>query len=286
MCECTDTGQVRDDSHTLDPDEVYRLASPGCPPDFLDLALECCAAEPSSQPKMPEVLNRLRIIELEILSGVNETEAEHVGSIRLVKHGEGRGMPNFQPPGHEDDEDAVGRMEEEAMAALSRIQIDGTGASGMSDMTEGSDLVTYRTARWVEHSSDFTNSSESSCKSPFVFALHLTLSWCAEIPVGHTNRLLREHTPLSQMFDSPLTGPSSQNSDWPQVTVQNASIMHSAQPPNVNSTNASILTIRPPAPTESGQGADGVKKPNIFAGTGKDAPAADASEAGEAVGQL
>lgn len=79
---------------------------------------------------MPEVLNRLRIIELDILSGVNELEAEHVGSVRLVKpSGEGRGMPDFEPPRHEEDEDAVGRMEEEAMAALSNMRIDGTGAS-------------------------------------------------------------------------------------------------------------------------------------------------------------
>lgn len=114
---------------------------------------------------MTEVLNRLRIIEIEILSGANDTEAEHVGSVRLVKQGEGRGMPDFEPPRYDDDEDAVGRMEGEAMAALSRMRIDGTGASEMSDMTEGSDIVQYRTARWAEHSSDFTDSSESSCES-------------------------------------------------------------------------------------------------------------------------
>lgn len=92
--------------------------------------------------------------------------------------------------------------------------------------------------------------------------------------VGHTNRLLREHTPLSQMFDTPLSPSSSQTSDWPQVTVQNASVMHSAEPPNPNlnanpnGTNASVLTIRPPAPTETGQAEAELKKPNIFAGTG------------------
>lgn len=37
----------------------------------------------------------------------------------------------------------------------------------MSDVTEGSDIVTYRTARWAEVTGDseFTDSSESSCKS-------------------------------------------------------------------------------------------------------------------------
>lgn len=117
---------------------------------------------------MTEVLNRLRIIELDILSGANELEAEHVGSVRLVKpSGEGRGMPDFEPPRHDEDDDAVGRMEEQAMEALSRIRIDGSGASEMSDMTEGSDIVTYRTARWAElrNDSDFTDSSELSCKS-------------------------------------------------------------------------------------------------------------------------
>lgn len=127
--------------------------------------MECCAADPTLRPRMPEILNRLRIIELGILSGAND-EAEHVGSIRVVKQVEGRGMPDFEPPRHHDeDEAAFGRMEEEAMAALSNMRIDGTGASGMSDMTQGSDIVTYRTARWEEASSDFTNSSESPCKS-------------------------------------------------------------------------------------------------------------------------
>lgn len=118
---------------------------------------------------MQEVLNRLRIIELDVLSGVNHLqEAEHVGSIRLVKHLDVRGMPDFNPPEEHEDEDAVKRMEEEAMEALSRMHIDGTGASGFSNMSDGSDMATYRTARWEDHTSDFAEPSDSGCKSfPF-----------------------------------------------------------------------------------------------------------------------
>lgn len=105
----------------------------------------------------------------------------------------------------------------------------------------------------------------------------------ADLSVGHTNRLLREHTSLSQMFDTPLTATSSQGSDWPQVTVQNASVMHSAEPPNANgaSANASVLTIRPPAPVEPAKDEAQVEKPNIFAGTGLDAKSASLGPEGK-----
>lgn len=107
---------------------------------------------------MAEVLSRLREIEREVLNRTDES-AEHVGSIKLVGQGGKRAMPSFDPPeagvkegsGHgpreaeHEGEEAVRKMEEEALDALTKLDLDGGGAS-ISD-SEG---VTWRTARWDE----------------------------------------------------------------------------------------------------------------------------------------
>ncbi|CDZ97076.1 kinase-like protein [Phaffia rhodozyma] len=80
----------------LDIDEVRDLASPGCPEAFIDLALECATVEPKCRPKMEEVLRRLRVIELDVLS--REKEVEHVGSLKLVprhKSNANKRIPSF-----------------------------------------------------------------------------------------------------------------------------------------------------------------------------------------------
>jgi LIM domain kinase 1 len=160
----------------VDPEEVYRVASPNCPPKFIQLALDCCAVEQEKRPKMPEVLDRLRAIEVDVCARLTEHDGgEHVGSISIVKPGRARAMPDFSKP--TDDELTSGeveaRVEEEAMVALRRmkIDIDGSGPSegdeGLQGGEEGegdSGMETWRTARWRERS-DITMSSESSCES-------------------------------------------------------------------------------------------------------------------------
>lgn len=69
---------------TPDADIVRRRASAECPPDFIDLALECCRFAPAERPKMPAVLERLQKIEREIERGIAD-DAPHTGSLR-VKH--------------------------------------------------------------------------------------------------------------------------------------------------------------------------------------------------------
>lgn len=49
---------------TPDPDEVRRRATPGCPADLIDLALQCCSFAPEDRPTLPEILLRLRGIEM------------------------------------------------------------------------------------------------------------------------------------------------------------------------------------------------------------------------------
>ena len=107
---------------------------------------------------MSEVLSRLREIEREVLSRTDES-AEHVGSIRLVNHSGKRAMPSFDPPkagvkeetgqepreGEQEGEEAVRKMEEEALDTLAKLDLEGGGASILD--SEGG---TWRTARWDE----------------------------------------------------------------------------------------------------------------------------------------
>ncbi|CAK5271015.1 unnamed protein product [Mycena citricolor] len=86
-------------SFGIDPEEVHKLASPGCPPAFLQLAIDCCATEPSARPTTRAVLERLRAIEAEVLARPNEGEDLHVGSIKLMTAGKRAGpaprIPSF-----------------------------------------------------------------------------------------------------------------------------------------------------------------------------------------------
>jgi hypothetical protein len=104
---------------------------------------------------MPQVLERLRLIELDVLSRTENDGGEHVGSIQIVKPGRGRARPSDDEMTNAEVEEA--KVEEEARVALSTMKIDGTGPT-----EEGKE--TWRTAQWNE-SSDITMSSESSCKS-------------------------------------------------------------------------------------------------------------------------
>ena len=154
-------------SFTPETEEVERRASPGCPRKFIKLALDCCKEFPADRPVMSEVLGRLRDIELEVLARIeNPKTAEHVGSVRLLRHHGPRAMPIFEPltsthaitapedpaPGAYNDPDREDEhakaMEEEALATLNALSVDGSGASEL--------ISTYdpcRTVRWDDSAS-------------------------------------------------------------------------------------------------------------------------------------
>jgi LIM domain kinase 1 len=83
--------RLADDSHfarsapsfTIDVDEVCTLANPGCPPDFIQLAVDCIAGEPSARPTTLVILDRLRAIEAEVLARPEEAEV-HTGSVKFM----------------------------------------------------------------------------------------------------------------------------------------------------------------------------------------------------------
>lgn len=78
------------------PDDkiVRKRSSPGCPPDFLALALECCRFSPDERPKMSEVLARLRKIEADLLED-GDFRTTHPGSIKIDRREGKRAMPIF-----------------------------------------------------------------------------------------------------------------------------------------------------------------------------------------------
>ena len=74
----------------IDPDEVRRLASPGCPPAFVQLALDCLAQDPTLRPNTRIILDKLREIEAEVLSRPSDAEDMHLGTVKFMTGGQRR----------------------------------------------------------------------------------------------------------------------------------------------------------------------------------------------------
>lgn len=70
-------------SFTIDPEELKKLASPGCPPAFIQLALDCCVEDPRDRPTTRIILDRLREIESEVLARPTEAD-DNIGSVKFM----------------------------------------------------------------------------------------------------------------------------------------------------------------------------------------------------------
>ena len=68
----------------IDEDEARRLASPGCPPAFIQLALDCLKQVPAQRPNTREILDRLRTIEAEVLARPSEADDIHLGTVKFM----------------------------------------------------------------------------------------------------------------------------------------------------------------------------------------------------------
>ncbi len=136
------------DSHTfkrtmpsfgLDADEVREMASEGCPPAFIQLALDCVEEDPRDRPEMRQVVSRLRDIEREVLLREEAENRYAIGSVRgatiqsimgtKLKRAAPPRLPSFNGalklgsrshPGSDDSGDEI----EEALAALEKIGVD------------------------------------------------------------------------------------------------------------------------------------------------------------------
>lgn len=124
----------------IDPEEVRKLASPGCPPAFLALALDCLATDPAARPTTREILERLRLIEAEVLLRPNEGADLHVGSVKFMtgakRAGMGPRIPSFgmgvakdiRTSGSSTDESDDELME--AVQGLSDVGVDNDWSKG------------------------------------------------------------------------------------------------------------------------------------------------------------
>ncbi|KAF7326871.1 TKL/LISK/LISK-DD1 protein kinase [Mycena venus] len=133
----------------IDAAEVHKLATPGCPPEFLSLAIDCLATDPAARPNTRDILERLRIIEAEVLARPNEGDDLHVGSVRLMtagrRAGPGPRIPSFgvgvgkdiRSSSHNSSNTDTDDSEDELMEAVMGLSSVGVGNSDWSEGTNG-----------------------------------------------------------------------------------------------------------------------------------------------------
>jgi len=104
-------------SFSINTDEVRQLASPGAPADFIQLAIDCCALRPADRPTTPQILARLRTIEVEVLSRPSEADDLHLGSVKFFtqkRPGAAPRMPSFSAIRDKDEKKASDSPPEES----------------------------------------------------------------------------------------------------------------------------------------------------------------------------
>lgn len=86
-------------SFGIDTEAARNLMSPGCPPDYFQLCLDCLSTNPEARPTTRDILDRLRAIEAEILLRPSEDDDVNVGSVRFMTGGKrpvrGLRIPSF-----------------------------------------------------------------------------------------------------------------------------------------------------------------------------------------------
>jgi LIM domain kinase 1 len=132
----------------IDSEEVHKLANPGCPPAFLALIIDCLATDPAARPTTRDILERLRVIEAEVLARPNEGDDLHVGSVRLMtagrRAGPGPRIPSFgvgvgqniRSSSHNSSNTDTD-SEDELMEAVMGLSSVGVGNSEWSEGTNG-----------------------------------------------------------------------------------------------------------------------------------------------------
>ncbi len=72
----------------FDPGDIRQSANPGCPQGFLNLCIDCVSFDPKKRPTTREILQRLAVIEAEVLARPEEREEKmHLGSIKFMSRG-------------------------------------------------------------------------------------------------------------------------------------------------------------------------------------------------------
>lgn len=134
-------------SFGIDKDEVHDLANEGCPPAFTQLTLECLSEDPKKRPTTRGILDRLREIELEVMTR-STVEDAHVGSIKFLtgnkRPGAAPRIPSFgmgvgknirHEAEHSSDEDSDEEELAEALDVLKNVGIQDTWSRTASKHT-------------------------------------------------------------------------------------------------------------------------------------------------------
>lgn len=233
---------------TPDPDEVRRRASPGCPPEFIDLALQCCSFAPEERPALPDILVRLRAIEISL---PEEPIAEILCSSNAVRRDGKRALPLFDAASDSEvfmeqvDEQLAGgddTEEEQVYQALAGadIIIDGHGPSMVFTTSSGPNTAPDKSED-VFHSS----SSDSEMASECHIVTELTVT--ARGLLISTGRIGQSATPSSSVAirtQMPCTYPEEGETSSTR-TVKGVS----GSPPRRPSVQTSFGEVQPVAPT-------------------------------------
>jgi len=131
------------------------MASSGAPADFIQLAIDCCAQRPADRPTMPQVLARLRAIELEVLSRPSEADDLHVGSVKFFtgqkRPGAPPRIPSFSAMKHKGEKKGSDSTPEgsddELMDALTSLQ--GSDLGGEDDDSTAWSGMTAKTGHFA-----------------------------------------------------------------------------------------------------------------------------------------
>ncbi|THH07197.1 hypothetical protein EW145_g3552 [Phellinidium pouzarii] len=168
----------------INVDEVHTLVggSAGCPPAFMQLALDCLSEDPRRRPDMVNILERLRDIELEVLARPSEADDVHVGSVKFIagnrRPGAAPRIPSFgmgvakkvNGNGKKIDDsssDEGDSDEDELIEAIKRLDGDLGGASqeALFRGTNGGRDSDYSTTVIRSHSAQATNTVQPSLSS-------------------------------------------------------------------------------------------------------------------------
>ncbi|KAG7087552.1 hypothetical protein E1B28_013508 [Marasmius oreades] len=170
---------------SIEAEEVHRLVSPGCPPELIALCLDCLAVNPADRPNTRNILERLAIIEAEVLARPDESDQVNVGSIkfmtgskrpgpvlRIPSFGVGVGK-NIRNNGTDDSDD-----DDELMEAVSGLQNVGITSDWIDGQNGREPLLKENNSAFSEYSTTVIrqHSSQVSSTPPPALSSILTIS--------------------------------------------------------------------------------------------------------------
>ncbi|KAI6042340.1 kinase-like domain-containing protein [Pisolithus marmoratus] len=233
--------KVADDDHFartgptfgIDPEEVRRLANPGCPPAFLALCLDCIANDPAARPTTRTILERLRDIEAEVLSRP-EGEDLHLGSVKFMSRGKRRTVaPRIPSFGM-----GIGIGEQKSVSLAGDVIA--AVSSGEESTSEDEAVKAIQNAPISVELSDESCGATNGDSENSVQPLLNTSSSCTDLPQTDGTHLI--HTPMptlsSVLTIKPMQDPNATPDPIPPGTAPSTPPDSSVPPEPTHSTHS------------------------------------------------